>query len=119
MNYDAFQLLIKSLLNNFKCDWCKTWITTSDIEIMSIEWKKVTLNVNCKSCNKSSLVKSEVIWIDLSKMNLTENQITMIKNSIDVKNTRKFSNNKIKEDTINKLLENLKKENLNVTDLFE
>lgn len=119
MNYEALQLLIKSLLNNFKCDSCKTWITTKDINIISIEWKRVNLNINCRNCKKSMLVKSEVIWLDLSKMNLTSSQMSMIKNSIDIKNARKTANNHIKDDIINKLSENLRKENFNVNDLLE
>lgn len=119
MNYEALQLLIKSLVNNFKCDSCKAWITTKDINIISVEWKKINLNINCKNCKKNILVKSEVIWLDLSKMNLTSNQISMIKNSIDIKNARKTANNQIKDDIINKLSENLKKEDFNVNDLLE
>lgn len=119
MNYEAFQLLVKSLLNNFKCDSCKEWITQSDINIMSVEWRKITLNINCKKCKKTMLVKSEVIWIDLSKMNLTSSQISMIKNSIKVKNDRNIANTKIREKSINDLGENLKKDSLNAADLFK
>lgn len=118
MNYEALQLLVKSLVANFKCEMCKASIMSNDINIIGVEWKRVTLEIGCKKCNNKSLVKSEVITMDLWKMKLTSNQIMSIKNSIDKVHNKKNLDT-IKDDNIIELDKNLKKAKFNVEDLFK
>ena len=120
MNFEALQMLVKSLLANFRCNFCSSWITVKDIDLLSIEWNQVSLEIHCQKCSKKSLVKSEVVSVDLSKMNLTSGQMTMIKNTIDMKNWKKIQNAKLINDSfIVELDKNLKKEKCSVIDLFE
>lgn len=121
MNYEALKLLIKSLVENFKCTNCTGSITEKEINLNWIEWEKIVLEMNCANCGKKTIVKSEVMSVDLTKMNLSKEQIVMLKNTIENNNANKILNSQslINDTCIVELNRDLKKENLNVSDLFE
>ncbi len=124
MNLDALNWLIKSIISNFKCWNCNSWAWTKDINIKNIEWKSVLIDIICPSCWKSSLIKSEVVSLDLNKLNLSQKQLDLIKKSIDKNNTNKINNkNKmenlpITDNLIIELNNDLKKDKISVSDLF-
>lgn len=120
MNYEALKLLIKSLVWNFRCVTCSWSIEEKDIFLMSIEWQKIVLEVLCPSCSKKSIIKSEVMSVDLTKSSLSKEQIVMLKNTIENNNGLKIRNsqNTINDNLIVELNKDLKKEKLNVMDLF-
>lgn len=117
MNFEALNWLINSILNWFKCNHCFSKVEKNNINIKSIEGNSVVLDIYCPNCSKTSLVKSEVISVDLSK-HLTKEQINNFKNTLESEFNLKLWNN-IKEEEIVKLSIDLKKENLNVKDLFD
>ncbi|MDD3145365.1 MAG: hypothetical protein PHV23_04610 [Candidatus Gracilibacteria bacterium] len=120
MNYEALKLLIKSLVGNFRCVTCSGSIEEKDIFLMSIEGQKIVLEVLCPSCSKKSIIKSEVMSVDLTKSSLSKEQIVMLKNTIENNNGLKIRNsqNTINDNLIVELNKDLKKEKLNVMDLF-
>lgn len=123
MNLDALNWLVKSIISNFKCWNCKSWAWSKNINIKNIDWKSVLLDIICPSCWKSSLVKSEVVSLDVNKLNLSQEQLDAIKKKIDLNNNKKInSNNKnkmtISDNLIVELNNDLKKEKLSVSDLF-
>ncbi len=123
MNLEALNWLIKSIISSFKCWNCKWTVWPKNINIKNIEWKSVLLDIVCPTCWKSSLVKSEVVSVDVNKLNLSQKQLDMIKKSIDLNNDKKINNKTDKKMTINdnlivELNNDLKKEKLSVSDLF-
>lgn len=114
MNFEALNWLINSILRSHKCGFCKNKPKKEDINIKNINWSEVFLEINCPKCQKTSYIKTEVMEIDLKKY-LTENQLNELKWKI----FSKKSNNKISKGEISKLTQDLKKENLNVSDLFK
>ena len=120
MNYEALKLLINSLVANFKCTNCYNNVTEKDISLLGIEWQKIVLDIKCSSCDKKTLIKSEVVSVDLSKMNLSREQISLLKSKIEITNSTKILNSQtnISDKFIVELNRDLKKENLNVSDLF-
>lgn len=120
MNYEALKLLISSLVTNFKCTNCTSNVTEKDISLLGIEWQKIVLDIKCPSCDKKTLIKSEVVSVDLTKMNLSREQISLLKNKIETTNAAKIVNSQtnINDKFIVDLNRDLKKENLNVSDLF-
>lgn len=120
MNYEALKLLIKSLVWNFRCVNCSGSIIEKDIFLNWIDWQKITLEVLCPTCLKKSLIKSEVMSVDLSKTSLSKEQIVMLKNTIENNNMNKIINsqNLISDTYIVELNKDLKKEKLNAADLF-
>lgn len=121
MNYEALKLLINSLVTNFKCTNCTSNVTEKDINLLGIEWQKIVLDIKCPSCDKKTLIKSEVVSVDLTKMNLSREQISLLKSKIETTNAEKIVNSQtnINDKFIVDLNRDLKKENLNVSDLFD
>lgn len=121
MNYEALKLLIKSLVSNFKCTNCLSTITEKDINLNWIEWQKIILELSCSNCTKKAIIKSEVMSVDLTKMNLSKDQIFMLKNTIETNNVNKIIESQvlINDKLIIELNKDLKKDNLNVSDLFK
>jgi len=120
MNYEALKLLIKSLVTNFKCNNCLWVVSEKDINLGWIEGQKIVLELLCPNCNKKTIIKSEVMSVDLTNMNLSKDQIVMLKNTIENNNANKIINsqNLINDKLIVELNSDLKKDNLNVSDLF-
>jgi len=121
MNYEALKLLVKSLVWNFRCIPCSWTITEKDIFLISLDWQKIVLEVICPTCSKKSLIKSEVMSVDLTKTNLSNEQIAMLKNTIENSNNIKIKNSQwnINDNLIVELNKDLKKEKVSVTDLFD
>lgn len=117
MNYEALTWLIKSILINFRCDNCTSFIYSKDINLVNIEWRWVTLSIDCPRCKKKSMIKSEVVSIDLSKLDITEKQLMWIKNTFNDKSIWD-TKNLINDNFIVELDKNLKKEKLKAEDLF-
>ncbi len=121
MNYEALKLLIKSLVTNFKCTNCESSITEKEINLNWIEWQKIILDISCPNCDKKIIIKSEVMSVDLTKMNLSKEQIVMLKNTIETNNINKIVDSQylINDKLIVELNKDLRKDNLNVSDLFK
>ncbi|MDD2907373.1 MAG: hypothetical protein PHH98_01905 [Candidatus Gracilibacteria bacterium] len=121
MNYEALKLLVKSLVGNFRCIPCSGTITEKDIFLISLDGQKIILEVLCPTCSKKSLIKSEVMSVDLTKTNLSNEQIAMLKNTIENSNSLKIKNSQgnINDNLIVELNKDLKKEKVSVTDLFD
>lgn len=126
MNLDALNWLIKSIISNFKCSSCNSWnVTNKDINIKNIEWKSVLLDIVCSNCWKSSYIKSEVVSLDLNKLNIPADKLEKLKNTINKNNSSKINKSKkmnneekISDNIIVELNKDLKKEKFSVEDLF-
>lgn len=111
MNYETIQMLIKSLIVNFKCSFCQSPIETKDINLLSIEWQKlVDICINCPKCKNKSFIKSKIISIELPKINSSKIEMSVIKNIKPIS---------INDNLISDLDKNLKKDKLSVNDLFD
>ncbi len=113
MNFQALEWLIQSIISQYSCDNCSIKLDKKDVSIKQIEWTSVVLELTCPKCNFKWLIKSEVVSLDLTKY-LSEKELKEIQNSIEwVRNK-----NSIKDEQIVELNRDLKKENLEVWDLF-
>ena len=114
MNFEALNWLINSILDWYLCPHCWAKVDKRNINIINIDWNAVTLDIFCKVCKKNSIVKSEIVSIDLTK-HLNEQQLGVLKNTL---NKGKLKIGNISDSEIVKLDKDLKKENVNVSDLF-
>ena len=114
MNFEALNWLINSILDWYLCPHCWAKVDKRNINIKNIDWNAVTLDIFCKVCKKNSIVKSEIVSIDLAK-HLNEQQLGVLKNTL---NKGKLKIGNISDSEIVKLDKDLKKENVNVSDLF-
>ncbi|MBB1564463.1 hypothetical protein HG430_000275 [Candidatus Gracilibacteria bacterium] len=111
MNIDALNGLINSILNGFRCHNCNSNVEKKNIDIKSVHGSSVLLDIFCENCKSHSMVKSEVLSVDLSK------HLNILKNSLE-KLEAKEKSLTISDEEIKKLDKDLKKDNLNVSDLF-
>lgn len=120
MNYEALEGLVKSILASFNCGDCKSEATKNDVSVKSIEWNTINIKIKCAKCWKVSAIKSEVLSLDLKKLDLPKDQMELLKNRISKSNSWKISkiNERISNNLISELNNDLKKDKINVSDLF-
>jgi len=106
MNYKALNSMIKNLINWYKCPECQSKIESTDIDIVWAAWTTVNLDILCKKCNRHSMIKSQIIHINLE-------QIKSIKNEI-ISDTKRS----IQDNQIIKLSKDLKNKQVNVSDII-
>lgn len=103
--------MIESMISGFKCPECSSPVQDTNVDIVWAAWSTLNLDVVCPSCSKHTMVKSEVLSLDLAKL-------------ASWKISWKFSlNNKsnelsIRDEHIVDLDKNLKKKSISVNDLF-
>lgn len=68
MNYQILKNIIENLLQSFECPSCSSEISEQNLEIVWAAWSSINVNVNCWSCNKSTLIRTEVATINLWKI---------------------------------------------------
>lgn len=134
MNYWALKWLVETVLKNYKCPECTSDVNESNIDVIWAAWNTINIDVECSNCWKHSMIKSEIIAFDLSKMdlnnefvkqlklnienikiNLSWNSTTKQKNIIMNENENK---QEINDEHIVSLNNDLKKRNISVFDLF-
>ena len=119
MNYQSLKWMIESLIKSYKCPECLSWINDVNIDIIWAAWTTLNIDIECAKCLKHSIVKTEVLSINLSNRGLSEDNIMKLKKSLLSNNWWKISKKLIiKDEEIVDLNKNLKKNKLNVSDLL-
>lgn len=117
MNYAALQWLINSILSSYTCEKCHKKAETDNINITALEKNSIILEFTCPSCGQVSYIKSQMMSIDITK-HLSQDQIALLEKKIWWKK-KKLHLPKITDTNIVELNKDLKKENINVSDLFK
>jgi len=110
MNYQALKTMIESLVKTYKCKDCWSDITEENIDIVWAAWNNVNIDLECPKCNTHTMVKSQVVQIDLGNIKNLKNSLISLKTNIE---------NPIKDEVMIKLSKDLKNRNLNAKDLFQ
>ena len=66
MNFQALKWMITSLTSNFNCKECSSKVSEENVEIVWAAWNTINLDVTCPQCWKHSMIKSEVLSVDLT-----------------------------------------------------
>ena len=120
MNFQSLKWMIDSLVKSYKCPKCGTWITDANVDIIWAAWTTINIDIACDNCWKHSMVKTEVLALNLSDKGISAKNIEKIKQTLLAWNwnTLNTSINKIKDKEIIDLNKDLKKSKLNVSDLL-
>jgi len=121
MNFWALKWLVDNVVANYKCPECNSDINDSNIDVVWAAWNTVNIDIECSNCWKHSMIKSEVMTFDLSKMPISEEKLESLKTelwNLKWKLIENKSKNTIKDEQIVNLNKNLKKSDLNVSDLL-
>lgn len=118
MNFQSIKWMIESLVKSYKCPECWEGISDLNVDIIWAAWSTINIDIECFSCWKHSMVKTEVLAINLSEKWISAENIEKLKWAL-IKNTSiKTNNKKINDDEIIWLNKDLKKSKLNVSDLL-
>ena len=122
MNFQALKWMIDSLVKTFKCPECFAEVHDDSVDIIGAAWNTINIDIECPKCNRHSMIKSEVLMVDLRKVDLVKNKLEQIKTKLESLNlesgTSKLKTTSIKDKEIIELNKTLKKKNLGVSDLF-
>ena len=119
MNFQTLKWMIESIIKSYKCPGCNSSVTDANIDIMWAAWSTINIDIQCISCWKHSMVKTEVLSVELNKNWLTAENIEKLKKTILDKNSKMIWSKTIIQDAeIIGLNNDLKKNKLNVADLL-
>lgn len=121
MNYQALKWMLESIVKTYKCPACGAEISENNVDIVWAAWTTVNIDIECAKCQKHSMIKAEMTQINLWEVNLSKDWLVWLKNTLEkIKDNLKQINNpnKIKDEEIINLSKDLKKDNLNISELF-
>lgn len=119
MNYQSLKWMIESLVKSYKCPECNSGVTDANIDIIWAAWTTINIDIECGKCKKHTMVKTEVLSIDLTNKNFSLENLQKLKQTLAVKNWNIItSQNSIKDDEIVDLNKNLRKRKFDVSDLL-
>lgn len=118
MNYKALKWMIDNLTKSYKCPECNSEVNESNVDIIWAAGTTINIDIECNNCGKHSMIKSEVITLDLTKIQ----NVNELKEKLKDSTTKKIEvnpKNLIKDEEIVELNKDLKQNNLWVQDLFK
>ncbi len=130
MNYQMLKTLLDSLLANFRCPNCSSWVVENNIEIVWAAGTSINLDIMCQSCEKHTFVKAEVsqinLWniVDFKSENAEElkQKLHQKLTHLNIQNRKIWETKNIEaqinEKEILELREILKNDHINVEDIF-
>jgi len=119
MNYKALKWMMENLTTTYKCPECNSEVDEWFVDIIWAAWNTINIDIECHECHKHSMIKSEVISLDLSQVQ----NIEWLQNSLKwlIWNKQQVVQNKdlIKDEHIVELNKDLKKWEIWVSELFK
>ncbi len=133
MNFKALKWMIDSLVKTYKCPECAAEVDDNNVDVIGAAGTTINIDVECPNCGKHSMIKSEVVSLDLSKSNISPEQLVELQKRLTKANPNIRAEivqsweqkeiiknlNSIKDEEIVDLNNQLKSEELNVSDLFD
>ena len=137
MNFKALKWMIDSLVKTYKCPECGNEVNDNNVDVIGAAGTTINIDVECPGCGKHSMIKSEVMSLDLTNQNITPDKLQQIKETLGKLNGNikaefiddtneesiklaeaKKQEKSIKDKEIVNLNSELKQEELNVEDLL-
>jgi endogenous inhibitor of DNA gyrase (YacG/DUF329 family) len=129
--------MIDSLVKTYKCPECGNEVNDNNVDVIGAAGTTINIDIECPECGKHSMIKSEVMSLDLTNSNITAEKLQQIKDTLGQINgnikaefvngnteeslkieTEKKAAKSIKDKEIVELNSELKQEELNVGDLL-
>ena len=119
MKFWALKWLVENVVKSYKCPECNSDINDNNIDVVWAAWNTVNIDIECSNCWKHSMIKSEVMTFDLSKLPLPKEKLENIKKELfEIKWQLNSKKDFIKDEEIVDLNKDFKKDDFNVSDLF-
>ncbi len=126
MNYQALKTMIDSVTSNYRCPSCNSNVSEESLDIIWAAGTSVNIDITCPACEKHSMIKAEVMNVDVSNMKIAPEQLGALQEKLSQMkglvggniHIQQNTNNKMKDEQIVDLNKNLKQKDLKVEDLF-
>lgn len=121
MNFKWLKSMIDSLVATYKCPECWEWATEDNVDIIGAAGNTINIDLVCGKCDKHSMIKSEVVSLDLDKSNISVEQLQVLREhlwSLGGKLSIPMKENKVSDEEITDLHKKLQESDLSLSDLF-
>ena len=123
MNYQSLKWMIESIIKWYKCPGCHWLVSDANIDIIWAAGSTINIDIECSNCKKHSMIKSEVVSINLTDLTQAKQQLGKIKNSLawlqgKVQNSLPKAE-AINDDAIIELNNNLKPDTISVEEFLD
>ena len=125
MNFKALKWMIDSLVQTYKCPECSHDVQDNNVDVIGAAGTTINIDIECPNCKKHSMIKSEILSMDLTNMNFDSGKIEKIKSALEWLKwnisgmiVQNWWVDGIQDTEIMNLNKDLKKRNMNVSDLF-
>jgi len=126
MNYQALKTMIDSVTSNYRCPSCNSNVGEESLDIIGAAGTSVNIDITCPACEKHSMIKAEVMNVDVSNMKIWSEQLGMLQEKLSQMkglvgwnvHIQNAPSNRMKDEQIVDLNKNLKQKDLKVEDLF-
>lgn len=119
MQYRALQWFIKTIVQNYICPYCNKHVSEDVIDVVWTAGNTLDLDIECKGCGKHSMIKSEIVSIDINELPVSPEQLSQIKATMKKISAPKKEKKTIKDESIVTLNSELRKKNVSIWDLFK
>lgn len=82
MNFGMLKNMVENILKNYKCPYCgATDMNERHIDIIGAAGNTVNIDINCPSCKKHFMAKTEVMQMDVA--NLSGEKLASLQQAIE------------------------------------
>lgn len=131
MNFGMLKNMVENLVSTYKCPFCGAKeISEKNIDIVWAAGNTVNIDMHCPSCNKHFMAKTEVVQMEIGnlwaeKLSQLQESLMALKGKlgwnieIETQGLENVQKDSIKDENILGLREQMKKQDLNASDLFD
>lgn len=118
MNFQSLKWMVDSIVESYSCPECTSWVNDWNVDIIWAAWSTINIDILCENCWKHSMIKTEILSVNLDKWSIPQENLNKIKSLLE--NSWKIISSKklIKDDVIVNLNKDLRKSKMDVTDLL-
>ena len=116
MNFQSLKTMIDNLVQTYACPSCSSSIDDTNVDVVWTAWNNINVEVGCPKCGKHSIIRAQVMTLDLPALNVSKEQIEWIKWQLWL--SQEVNKNMIKDSEIVELNRAIKKNNCSIEELF-
>ena len=113
--------MIESLVASYKCPECGEGANDENVDIIGAAGNTINIDLVCEKCGKHSMIKSEVINLDLQNGAVSPEQIEILRHHLQdkwVHGEIKSSQTAVSDKEITQLHKKLQESDINLSELF-
>lgn len=117
MNFQSLKSMVDNLVQTYRCPSCDSTIDDTNVEVVWTAGSNINVEVGCPKCEKHSIIRAQVVSLDLPTLNINKDQLEGIKGQLWI--WKKKNKDSIKDEQIVNINKAIKKENCSIEELFK